>query len=86
MQITIQLHIDDDVANVLESEKREKPASFWFALGLYLSGKISLAKAAKIANLDRFSFEKYLSELDLPISLLSETDIEEELNLLDSVS
>ncbi|MCF8374191.1 MAG: UPF0175 family protein [Bacteroidales bacterium] len=57
----------------------------WAAISMYYFGKISLARAASLAGLHRFDFEKLLSEYKIPISLLDETDAEKEINLLNSI-
>ncbi len=57
----------------------------WAAISMYYFGKISLGRAASLAGYHRYDFEKMLSRLNIPISLLDETDAEKEFNLLEDL-
>ncbi len=83
---TITLHIPVQAEMLLALN--ETPQEFgeelkrWAAISMYYFGKISLARAASLAEYHRYDFESLLARLNIPISLLDEADAEKELALL----
>ena len=67
--------------NSSENELREQ-IRVSLAIRLYQTGKLTIGKAAQIANLSRLSFETLLSENEIPISFLSEDDVFEDVRKL----
>jgi predicted HTH domain antitoxin len=47
----------------------------WGAISLYLEGKVSIGKAAEIAEMPKGMFEDYLADHHVPISLLTIEDV-----------
>lgn len=69
----IQIDLPSDILltlNESESELKKRIKSA-FAIQLYLHQKVTLGKAAQIAELSRFEFESLLSENQISISNLS---------------
>ncbi len=54
----------------------------WAAISMYYFGKISLARAATLADMQRSDFEHLLTQYKLPHSLLDRKDAEFEVNIL----
>ena len=79
--VQIKLKIPTEIFSVLnESEKEiERDAKISIAVWFYLNEKISLAKSAQLAGMTKTEFETILSEKQIPISLMNEDDIQEEL-------
>ena len=73
------LYIDlpsDILLTVNESEAElKKRIKFSLALQLYVQQKVTIGKAAQIAEMSRFQFETALSEHKVPISLLDLNDV-----------
>ena len=86
--ITLQIPIQSDIFLSLNQTPDEfgGELKLWAAISMYYFGKISLARAASLANYHRYDFEKQLVRLNIPISLLEETDAEKELKRLKELS
>jgi predicted HTH domain antitoxin len=76
-QQTINIELPSDILLTLnESEKElKKRIKLSFAIQLYVQQKVTLGKAAQIAELSRFQFETLLSENKIPISSLELEDV-----------
>lgn len=74
---TINIDLPSDILLTLnESEKELKDRiKFSLALQLYIQQKVTIGKAAQIAEMSRFQFESALSENKIPISTLSLEDV-----------
>jgi len=74
---TISIDIPSDVFLALNKSENElkKEMLLSMAVKLYQSEKLTMGKASQFAGMSRLEFEKYLSENDIPISLLSEEEI-----------
>ncbi len=74
---TINIDLPSDILLTLnESEKElKKRIKTALAIQLYVQQKVTIGKAAQIAELPRFQFETILSENKIPISSLGLNDI-----------
>ncbi len=74
---TINIDLPSDILLTLnESEKElKKRIKISLAIQLYIQQKVTIGKAAQIAELSRFQFETILSENKVPISSLGLNDI-----------
>jgi predicted HTH domain antitoxin len=74
---TIIIDLPSDILLTLnETEKElEKRVKFSLALQLYIQQKVTIGKAAQIADMSRFQFESALSENKIPISALDVDDV-----------
>ncbi len=77
---SINIDLPSDILLTLnESEKElKKRIKFSLALQLYIQQKVTIGKAAQIAEMSRFQFEEALSENKIPISLLELDDVLED--------
>lgn len=77
---TINIDLPSDILLTLnESEKElKKRIKVSLAVQLYLQQKITIGKAAQIAEMSRFEFETTLSESKIPISILDLDDVLED--------
>ena len=73
----INIDLPSDILLTLnESEKElKKRIKVSFAIQLYIDGKVTIGKAAQIAEKSRLEFETLLSEYKIPISNLEEVDV-----------
>lgn len=73
----IILELPSDILLTLNESKSEliKRIKFSLAVQLYLQQKITIGKAAQIAEMSRIDFETLLSESKIPISNLSFDDV-----------
>lgn len=74
---TISIDFPADILltlNTDESELKDTIKSS-FAIRLYLQQKITIGKAAQLAGLSRFEFEKLLSKNKIPVSNLDSDDV-----------
>lgn len=81
---TIQIDLPSDIfltLNESEQELKERIKRS-LAIQLYLQQKITIGKAAQIAEMSRFEFESFLSEQKIPISTL---DLDEILSDIDKL-
>jgi predicted HTH domain antitoxin len=77
--ISTELKIDDSVLSIL-NETREifiKDMLFYNAMILYKKNKLSLGKAAYIAEMDKFDFIKRLSEENITIFDYDDAQLED---------
>jgi predicted HTH domain antitoxin len=74
---TININLPSDILLTLnESEKElKKRIKVSLATQLYIQKKITIGKAAQIAEMSRLKFETLLSEFKIPISNLEEEDV-----------
>jgi predicted HTH domain antitoxin len=74
---TINIDLPHDILLTLnESEKELKQRiKLSLALQLYIQQKVTIGKAAQIAEMSRFQFESALSENKIPISALELEDV-----------
>ena len=81
---TINIELPSDILLTLnESEKElKKRIKFSLAIQLYAQQKITLGKAAQIAEMSRFEFETLLSESQIPISALGLEDVLQDIRKL----
>jgi predicted HTH domain antitoxin len=86
--LTLHIPIENDILLSLNQTPEEfsHELKLWAAISMYYFGKISLARAASLANYHRYDFEKQLVRLNIPISLLEENDAEKEFKLLEELS
>ena len=75
--IFIALQLPDDLSAALRIPTERLPAEILFvaAVRLYEEGRVSLAKAAEIAGVDRFAFTERLSALGLPTASFDSEDV-----------
>ncbi|MEZ4987589.1 MAG: UPF0175 family protein [Saprospiraceae bacterium] len=73
----INIDLPSDILLTLnESEKElKKRIKVSLATQLYVQKKVTIGKAAQIAEMSRFGFETLLSEYKIPISNLEEEDV-----------
>lgn len=81
---TINIELPSDILLTLnESEKElKKRIKFSLAIQLFVQQKITLGKAAQIAEMSRFEFETLLSESQIPISALGLEDVLQDIRKL----
>ncbi len=74
---TIHIDLPSDILLTLnESEKElKKRIKIALAIQLYVQQKVTIGKAAQIADLSRLQFETVLSEYHIPISLLGVDEV-----------
>ncbi|MFN7119109.1 MAG: UPF0175 family protein [Saprospiraceae bacterium] len=74
---TIQIDLPSDIFLTLNESENELKARIKrsLAIQLYLQQKITIGKAAQIAEMSRFEFESFLSEQKIPISILELNEI-----------
>lgn len=74
---TIKIELPSDILLTLNETETElkKRIKFSLALQLYIQQKITVGKAAQIAEMSRFQFESALSEIKIPISTLEIEDV-----------
>ncbi len=74
---TINIDLPSDILLTLnESEKElKKRIKISLAILLYVQQKVTIGKAAQIAELSRLQFETVLSENKIPISSLDLSDV-----------
>lgn len=72
----VTLNLPENVGWVIQSPDIDLEHDVRVALGIkyYLEQRISIGKAAELAGMDRIDFETYLSEHQVPISLLTYED------------
>ena len=76
-QQTISINLPSDLLLTLNESEAElvKRIKISLATQLYLQQKLTLGKAAQIAEMSRFQFESLLSENNIPISTLELEDV-----------
>jgi predicted HTH domain antitoxin len=71
------LIISDEILNDVKMSADEMRLDF--AVWLFQTERISIGKAAKIAGISRFVFQKILAERQIPVIRYTITDIQDEL-------
>lgn len=73
---TIKIELPADILLTLNESEQElkKQIRSYFAVQLYLQDKVTMGKAAQIADMSRWEFETFLSQQNIAISRL---DLEE---------
>lgn len=74
---TINIELPSDILLTLNESEQELKQRIKVALAtqLYLQKKVTIGKAAQIAELSRFELERILSENNISISNLEEDDV-----------
>ncbi|HEV7350367.1 UPF0175 family protein [Telluribacter sp.] len=74
---TINIDLPSDILLTLNESENElkKRIKVSLATQLYVQQKVTIGKAAQIAEMSRFQFESFLSESKIPISTLDLEDI-----------
>ncbi|HRK29287.1 MAG TPA: UPF0175 family protein [Chitinophagales bacterium] len=74
---SIIIDLPSDILLTLNESEKELKIRLKIALAtlLYVQKKVTIGKAAQIAEMPRFEFETLLSEYKIPISNLEEEDI-----------
>lgn len=74
---TINIDLPADILLTLNESEEElkKRIKISLAIQLYAQQKVTIGKAAQIAELSRLQFETLLSEHNIPISLLELDDV-----------
>ncbi len=74
---TINIDLPSDILLTLNESETElkKRIKLSLALQLYIQHKVTIGKAAQIAELSRLQFETMLSENKIPISTLGLDDV-----------
>lgn len=73
----IQIDLPSDILLTLNESENEikKRIKCSFAIQLYIQKKVTLGKAAQVAEMSRFEFESYLSDNEISISTLTLDDV-----------
>lgn len=81
---TIQIDIPSNLSSAIDESDQELKDQLKLALAmlLYQQEKLTLGKAAELANLSRYEFEVALSQNKIPISQLTLSDIESDIEKL----
>ena len=76
-QKTISIDFPADILLALNTDESELKDAIKtsFAIRLYLQQKVTIGKAAQLAGLSRFEFEKLLSKNQIPVSNLDIDDV-----------
>lgn len=74
---TINIQLPSDILLTLNESEEElkKRIKSSLAIQLYVMQKVTIGKAAQIAELSRLQFETLLSQLKIPISSLEISDV-----------
>lgn len=74
---TIKIDLPSDILLTLNESENElkKRIKISLAIQLYIQQKVTIGKAAQIAEMSRFEFETVLSENKIPISNLGLDDV-----------
>lgn len=81
---TLQIEIPSDLSSILDESDQALVGHVKLALAmlLYQQEKITIGKAAELANLTRYEFEMVLSQNKIPISNLSFDEISADIEKL----
>ena len=82
--VSLNIEVKPDILLTFNQKPKEfgNELKLWAAVSMYWFDKISLARAATLAGYHRYDFEKLLTELNIPISKLTDEDAEKEIELL----
>lgn len=74
---TINIELPADILLTLNESEQElkKQIRAYFAIQLYLQDKITIGKAAQVADMSRLEFETFLSQKNISISRLDLDDV-----------
>lgn len=74
---TINIELPADILLTLNESEQElkKQIRTYFAVQLYLQDKVTIGKAAQIADMSRLEFETFLSQQNIAISRLNIEDV-----------
>lgn len=74
---TINIELPADILLTLNESEQElkKQIRTYFAVQLYLQDKVTIGKAAQIADMSRLEFETFLSQKNISISRLDLEDV-----------
>ena len=77
MTQTINIELPADILLTLNESEQElkKQIRTYFAVQLYLQDKVTIGKAAQIADMSRLEFETFLSQKNIAISRLDLEDV-----------
>jgi predicted HTH domain antitoxin len=81
---TINIDLPSDILLTLNESEDElkKRIKLFLAIQLYIQQKVTIGKAAQIAEMSRFQFESALSENKIPISILGIDDVMKDIEKL----
>jgi len=81
---TINIDLPSDILLTLNESEDElkKRIKLFLAIQLYIQQKVTIGKAAQIAEMSRFQFESALSENKIPISILGVDDVMKDIEKL----
>jgi predicted HTH domain antitoxin len=81
---TINIDLPSDILLTLNESEEElkKRIKIYLAVQLYIEKKVTIGKAAQIAELSRLQLETLLSENKIPISFLEIEDVLEDIEKL----
>lgn len=82
--LSLNIELKPDILLTFNKKPKEfgNELKLWAAISMYSYDKLSLARAARLAGYSRYDFERKLSELNIPISKLTEKDAKNEIDLL----
>ncbi|MCC6412996.1 MAG: UPF0175 family protein [Saprospiraceae bacterium] len=74
---TINIDLPSDILLTLNESEQELKSriKLYLAIQLYVQQKVTIGKAAQIAEMSRFQFESALSDNKIPISTLEISDV-----------
>ncbi len=74
---TINIDLPSDILLTLNESEQELKSriKLYLAIQLYVQQKVTIGKAAQIAEMSRFQFESALSDNKIPISFLEIEDV-----------
>lgn len=74
---TINIDLPSDILLTLNESEQELKSriKLYLAIQLYVQQKVTIGKAAQIAEMSRFQFESALSDNKIPISTLEIDDV-----------
>lgn len=82
--LNIQVQVEPELLISLNKSQQEfgEDLLLWAAISLYEHGKLSLARAARMAGYHRYDFEKLLAKMEIPISNLDLEDVQADIAFL----
>ena len=86
--IGINIEVDAEILSALNATKDDfrNNIKLWAAITLFQFNKLAISKAAHLANMHRYDFEKILADHNIPISNLGKADGEKDLEALNSAA
>jgi predicted HTH domain antitoxin len=83
-QITIDL--PQEIAGLPGSAEVEQEVKCYLAVKYYQKEALTIGKAAELAGMNRMEFELFLAHNQIPISLLTYDDIQEDLVKMENIT